>query len=196
MRTTIGLLATAALLVPVLGAGAQGDVPPSQGGQAALAEFHTLDRNGDGGISAAELQVLGRRKAADALFSLLDERGQGRIALADLSRRGNAALVSRFRSYDVNRDGVVTRNEFPNFVDPALFAALDRNHDGQLTLAELRPAFAGLNTVQVAAPPSPHPNTARPPKPSAQMGCWAPVVSRSNGAWLAMPPLLSTPCQP
>ncbi len=167
-------------------------VPPSAVERAALARFNTLDVNGDGEVSHSELAPLGRRRAADALFALLDLRGNGKIRLADVARRGNSALLARFRAYDAAHRGVVTRRDFPNFVDPALFAALDTNHDGRLSLAELRPEFAGSRAAAPAAPPSPAPHRTAPAQTA--MLCWVPIVN-AHGVW-GQGPGIYIPCRP
>lgn len=167
-------------------------IPPSPVERAALGRFNALDIDGDGRLSRAEFRPLGQRRAADALFALLDPRGDGKIRLADVARRGNPALLARFRAYDVAHRGIVTRRDFPNFVDPALFAALDTNHDGRLSLAELRPEFAGSR----ATPPTPPPAPAErhPASPPSAMLCWVPIVN-SHGVW-GQGPGIFIPCRP
>jgi Ca2+-binding EF-hand superfamily protein len=178
MRVFAGL----ALLLAVCAAvPAQAEIQPSTSSRMFLARFNRLDTDNDGAISPDELRVLGNRRAADALFALLALRGDGRIRLSDVARRGNAALLSRLSAYDVDHDGVVLRREFPNYFDPPLAAALDRDGDLRLSRHELRPAFA--------AAPSARPAPQAGPRPAAAASlplCWVPVVG-GHGSRLQMP---------
>jgi hypothetical protein len=152
-------------------------IPPSESGRAALARFQSLDSNHDGGVAWTELDARGHAYAADSLFLLLDADGDGRLSLKEVEGKGGGGRVARFDAYDVDKNGTVTRREFPAFADRLLFEALDRDRDRRLSLAELRPAFAGshvrrepepFSSPQLAAPP--------PPRPSP---CWIP----SARAW-------------
>jgi hypothetical protein len=176
------LIPLACLVLAAAFGPARAAMPPSPVERAALARFNRLD--GDGGLSRRELARLGSVHAADQLFALLDPQGDGRITLASIAQRGNAALLARFRAYDADKRGVVTRRDFPNYVDPALFAALDTNHDGRLSLAELRPEFAGSHARENPPPPPPPPE--RHPAPRPGRPCWTPVVNGS-GFWLQIP---------
>ncbi|MDA8230660.1 MAG: hypothetical protein M0006_04920 [Magnetospirillum sp.] len=191
------LLGAAALAAPLaataMASEARADLPPSREGRAVLARFNALDSDLDGGISAKELRVLGKTGSADALFALL-AGPDGRISVKQAARRGNPALVARLEAYDVNKDGYVTRREFPNTVDPALFAALDTNRDGRLSLAELRPAFAGSH----ASRPAPIPvRVAKKPAPRPQPWCWVPgpgVAPWLGGRhWFLQVPVVQSP---
>jgi EF hand len=177
--------------VLALAGSARADLAGSPGGRAALARFNTLDRDHDGGVSRAELQALGPRRAADALFALLDARGDGRIRVADMGRLYGGAVRARFSAYDARHSGVVTRLYFPNFLDPALFAALDRNHDGRLSLDEVRPAFVGSRAQAVVTPSAP----ARHRVAAAALPlCWVPVINK-DGPWLQMPVMAGGLCR-
>lgn len=190
MAHRIMLAVVAALVLP---AAAHAQVAPSQRGRAALASFNQLDRDGDGGLTLAELRARGKEKAADLLFALLDADGDGRISVKELGAV-NGALLARFDAYDVNKDGFVTRREFPNYVDPLLVAALDRNRDGRLSLAELRPAFAGSRTA-AAQPVAAHkPARTKPADHTGQPTCWITGFGRHH-QWTFEAPVTSQPCR-
>jgi Ca2+-binding EF-hand superfamily protein len=63
----------------------------------------------------------------------------------DKKQHKKDVLQTEFNRYDTNRDGVLTRNEFP--VDLALFDRADRNRDGRLTRKEARKAMTKENAV-------------------------------------------------
>jgi len=184
MRTAIILTLIAIGLVPA----ALADIPASERGRIALASFNTIDSNGDGGLSLAELRALGPKGGA-ALFDLLDTGTAGRLWLTDFAHRRNPALLARLKAEDPKGRGYVERAQFVDKrVDPVLFAALDRDGDGRLSMAELRPTFAGLR----APPPAP-PSGRQAWEPEAEPLpiCWVPVISRSRGAFVAMPVIVS-----
>lgn len=172
-----------------LPATALAQMAPNQSGRAALVSFKSLDRDGDHGLTYGELRARGREKGSQALFALLDGDGDGRLSLKELGRSGEA--LGRFQAYDVNKDGFVARNEFPNFVDPLLVNALDRDGDRRLDLGEMRPAFAGNRAVPVgqdqAAP--------RKSKAKAKAGayCWIPGFG--DDKWMMEAPVLWTRCR-
>jgi Ca2+-binding EF-hand superfamily protein len=187
MRSVIGLAVVAALTLP---ATAHARLEPSTGGRAALAAFNRLDHDGDRGLTRGELLSMGRQKGADALFAMLDANGDGRIAIREFGA-ANGALLARFDAYDANRDGFVTRREFPNFVDPRLVAALDRNGDGRLSLAEIRPAFAGAR--ERVAPPVEVRKARVPVTPRPQPYCW--VTGFGRDRWTLEAPVTSSACR-
>jgi Ca2+-binding EF-hand superfamily protein len=165
------------LLAPalLLAAPGQAKIPPSDLGRAALGRFQSLDSNHDGRLSWDELNGRGRAYGADTLFVLLDANGDGRLDLKEIQGKGDeaGARVARFDAYDVNKDGYVTRQEFPAFVDRRLFDALDANHDGAVSLAELRPAFAAPPR-HAAPPPVREARHHHPPAKAGQPVCWIP----------------------
>jgi Ca2+-binding EF-hand superfamily protein len=196
MALRISLAIVAALVLP---SQALAKIEPSVGGRAALATFNRLDRNRDGGITVAELNRLGKEKAADTLFQLLDVNGNGKIPIKELSANNNA-LMARLDAYDVNKDGYVTRREFPNWVDPLLVAALDRNHDGMLSLSELRPAFAGAHVTQPAPQPQVRQAAAKKAEPNNLPYCWVPRFRHGDSdekhhRWLLQGPVVWSSCR-
>ena len=177
----------AALLVP---AAALAHLPPSKGGRAALAAFNGLDRDGDRAVTLAELRARGREKGAEMLFIMLDADGDGRLEIAELGA-ASGALLARFDAYDADKNGVVTQREFPNFVDPVLVEALDRDRDGRLALSEVRPSFAGAQarTVPAAQP--------RPARPAAQPApqAWCYVTGVGDDKWIIEAPVMWDACR-
>lgn len=162
------LLAAIALPVPLAA-----QLPPSQQGRAALARFQDFDRNGDRALDRTELQARGRAKGAGTLFALLDADGDGRLSVKEVEGSGGGGRLGRFEAYDADKDGFVTAREFPNFPDPLLMAALDRDGDGRLALGELRPAFAGFRPR--VATVEPEPDKARRAEPG-RTWCWVPAI--------------------
>lgn len=187
MAHRIMLAVVVALVLP---ATATAQVAPSQRGRAALASFNHLDRDGDRALTLAELRLRGREKGADALFALMDGDGDGRLAVKELGAH-TGALLARFDAYDANKDGFVARREFPTFVDPLLLTALDRNRDRRVSLAEIRPALAGIRakTIPVAAQ--------RPERAKAQQQrqpyCWIPGFG--DGDWIIEAPVMWDRCR-
>lgn len=165
---------------------------PSPSGQNALATFNRLDRDGDRALAMGELRMRGREKAAEALFALLDADGDGRLSVTELGAAGGA-LLARFDAYDVNKDGFVTRREFPNFIDPLLVAALDRNHDHRLALAELRPGFAGARAQAAPASAARHLRAHAKPQPQPQAWCW--ITGFGSDRWTIEAPVAWGRCR-
>lgn len=181
MRSTI-LMVAAALTLPV-SAGAV--LAPSEPGRAAYARFKALDTDMDRAVSRAELLRQGRERAADTLFALLDGDGDGRLAVAEVEAAGGGARLARFQSYDVDRDGMVARREFPAFFDPLLFAALDGDGDGGLELRDVSPRFAGWRPAP-ARPDAAVPE--RPQRGEDRPVCWVPNFGDAD-RWLIEVPV-------
>lgn len=188
MAHRIMLAVVAALVLP---ATAAAQVAPSPRGRAALGSFNQLDRDGDRALSLAELRARGRDKGAEALFALMDGDGDGKLSAKELGAH-TGALLARFDAYDANKDGFVARREFPNFVDPLLVGALDRNRDGRLALAELRPAFAGARAATMPAAAR-KPARDKPPQAQRRPTCW--VTGFGDGDWIIEAPVLWDNCR-
>lgn len=183
MRASI-LLVAAALTLPAAALAAQA---PSESGRAAFARFKALDTDGDRVLGRAELARLGRERSADALFALLDADGDRRLSVKEVEAAGGPGLA-RFQAYDANRDGVVTRQEFPSFADPLLLAALDGDGDGGLELRDLRPEFAGWRP----AAPDQAPEAARPARDEPPPPCWVPNFGGGDD-WMIEVPVVVSP---
>ncbi|MGE5505810.1 MAG: EF-hand domain-containing protein [Actinomycetota bacterium] len=177
----------AALTLP---AGARDLIGPSNAGRSAMARFNALDRNHDGRLTWDELMSHGRQYGADSLFLLLDANGDGRLSAREVEGKGGGGRLARFDAYDVDHNGYVTRREFPAFVDRVLFDALDRDHDGGLSLAELRPGFAGsgVRTARADEVPAAKPQRAKP----APL-CWVPTPG--SGRIAMEVPVTGLPCR-
>ena len=72
--------------------------------------FDGLDANGDGVVSAEELNGASGGRAGPML-SRLDENGDGQVTRAEMS----AGAARMFKRMDANGDGVVTPDERPQF---------------------------------------------------------------------------------
>jgi Ca2+-binding EF-hand superfamily protein len=117
------------------------------------ADFKTLDTNGDGKLTKAEVQAAIVKRAAEAQamllqrqkqdFDKLDTNKDGRLTLAEyqagtkISAKENAADV-RMAQLDTNKDGSITAAEF-RAITLSQFDKLDKNKDGILQPSE-RPA--------------------------------------------------------
>lgn len=169
---------------------AQAQTGPSEGGRAAYGRFKALDRDGDRALSRAELLSRGHEHASQTLFQLLDRDGNGAIAFKEMEHRGEAGRLGRFEAYDLNKDGVVTRKEFPVRLDPYLVKALDADRDGTLALAEAAPRFAGTRP-RVAAEQAQRPRPT--PDPMPRTWCWVPAIG--DDGWGLEAPVLATRCR-
>ncbi|MBC7953449.1 MAG: EF-hand domain-containing protein [Rhodospirillaceae bacterium] len=188
MRIPASLFA-AVLALPVA---AHAQMGTSKPGMAAVATFKGFDRNGDGGLSRAELNARGKEKGSDALFVLMDGDGDGRLSLKEFTGAGSGPLLGRFDAYDVDKNGYIVRREFPNFVDPRLVAALDRNRDRRISLAEIRPAFGGSRVMTAKAEAEPARRKAAPP-PQRQSWCW--VTGFGDAQWIVEGPVTFDGCR-
>lgn len=163
-------------------------IGPSQGGRSAFARFKALDTDGDRALSRAELSARGGGKGASALFQMLDADGDGRLSLKEVEGAGGGARVSRFEAYDEDKSGYLTRAEFPAAIEARLFAALDRDGDRHLAMAEIRPSLGGWRGAEAkAAPVHPARRTEYPPPL-----CWVPNFGDAD-RWLIEMPVLAGP---
>lgn len=188
MRTSSCLVVMAALTLP---AAVYAHTGTSKSGMMAVATFKTFDRNGDAGLSRAEMNVRGREKGSDALFVMMDADGDGKLSLKEFTGAGSGPLLGRFDAYDVDKNGYVARREFPNFVDPRLVAALDRDRDGLVALAEIRPAFAGSRVVPVKAGPE----RRKAVKPQAERQSWCWITGFGSDQWTIEAPVTFDGCR-
>ncbi|KAB2638632.1 MAG: hypothetical protein DVB26_07820 [Verrucomicrobia bacterium] len=169
MKPTIALLAWAFLATGM-------SVKAQTGrsfGDGTLPEFlKPYDINNDGVLSAEERE--GARKgladrAKDALLAKWDTNGDGKLSPAELELARKAAFTEvtkirtdRFNAADTNADGFLSTYEITVMVlasavpAPGLFAFLDTNHDGKISLAEF-----------LAPCPTPPTPPAMPPMPPA-----------------------------
>lgn len=187
MRTLAGIL-MAAVALPVA---AHAQMGTSKSGMIAVAAFKGFDRNGDGGLSRTELNGRGKEKGSDVLFALLEADGDGKLSLKEFAGAGSGPLLGRFDAYDADKNGYITRREFPNFVDPRLVAALDRNHDAKVSLSETRPAFAGSRVMTAKA--EPERRKAAPAPARGQSWCW--VTGFGDDQWIVEGPASFDGCR-
>ena len=97
-------------------------------------DFETMDRDGDGQITQAELQAMGEAHFADA-----DTDNDGFLSAAELEAQAMARAAQHaarmMERMDANGDGKVTREEFMQGHD-AMFDAMDTNGDGVIDAEE------------------------------------------------------------
>lgn len=190
MRSSLALLVVS-LALP---ASTWAALPPSETGRAAFAAFKSLDADMDRTLDRREMLSRGHGPAMDALFVMLDSSGDGRISLEEMQGRGSGALISRLDAYDVNKDGYVTRQEFPNRFDPYLFTALDGNGDGRVQMADIRPSFAGWRADMPREPGRTETaQVRRETPPATRTWCWVPVVGADG--WQVEGPVVWGRCR-
>lgn len=148
MRTSLWLTAVAAALTGSLAHAADPAVAASASAPARgqmVERFKTLDTNGDGKLSRAEVQ------AAPGLagkFDDIDTNRDGEITPQELrayhqAHRGGAAAakggaLGPLSKLDANGDGYLSRDEVAGHPRLAAdFDQLDTDHDGRLSPAEL-----------------------------------------------------------
>lgn len=99
--------------------------------------FDMFDLSGDGVIDATEAQNMADTVAAQEANKTSEPRGTGQGAQKGGKGPGRLIHAAMTVPYnDANGDNMVTRAEFLA-ASVQLFAALDRNQDGALTLADM-----------------------------------------------------------
>lgn len=141
LSTAVPLSAALALLA-VAGC-ATSSAPPAQSfANGVDARFQLLDANGDGKVTRAEFNA----GFADRMFAIYNRGRDGVITKAEwdaVERANENRAESAFAALDANHDGKLTRAELSrgpqrNRIVNALFDRIDTNHDGVITLAEAR----------------------------------------------------------
>ena len=150
MKLTIALLASAFFAT---GMSVKAQTARSFG-DGTLPDFlKPYDINNDGVLSVEERESARKGlsdRAKDSLLAKWDINGDGKLSLVELELARKAALAEviklrtdRFNAADVDADGFLSATEFAAMVPanagviPAqLFASLDANSDGKLSLAE------------------------------------------------------------
>jgi Ca2+-binding EF-hand superfamily protein len=102
--------------------------------------FRALDANHDNRIGRAEWPAA----FPTAIFNVLDTNHDTFLTLEEIRRIGHdpeGQLENIFNALDTNHDQRISPAEWPG--DRTLFDRLDKNHDGFLTLAELRQGSSG-----------------------------------------------------
>ncbi|ERN41766.1 transaldolase [Rubidibacter lacunae KORDI 51-2] len=106
--------------------------------KATFDEMHASDRMASDKLSEG---ISGFSKALEALETLLEQR----LARLEGSSAISHAAEELFRTYDLDGDGSITREEWLG--TDIVFDALDKDHDGKITPEELR---AGLGAAYFA----------------------------------------------
>ena len=110
----------------------------------AAARFHSLDANHDGVLSKYEYDT-------DAAMAALDSDGNGRISAAELQEflgpeeQGAVSAADRIISSDLDKDGELSDDELRRSLQ-FRFQWLDKNRDGNVDMAEMK---AGLGVPMV-----------------------------------------------
>eukprot|EP00931_Biecheleriopsis_adriatica_P064109 TRINITY_DN38951_c0_g1_i1.p1 TRINITY_DN38951_c0_g1~~TRINITY_DN38951_c0_g1_i1.p1 ORF type:complete len:450 (+),score=94.54 TRINITY_DN38951_c0_g1_i1:59-1408(+) len=110
------------------------------GRQELWTHWHTIDFNGNGVVSYAEIE-----KWIDLYFPQLKHKG---------------AMMRAYRASDCNKDGFVTKTEFPMFLRNVIYFnklwnvydRMDANRDRRLTYSEFEQGFAALGLDSAANP--------------------------------------------
>ncbi len=140
MKTTYWI---AGVLVAGLGAGVVGMASAHQGGPGQIS-FETLDANGDGKLTQAELEA-----QKTARFTATDTNGDGMLSAAEMLAQGKARMGDRMAKRmeqrigkmierrDANGDGMLSISEMEAMPKgDQLFKRLDANGDGAITAEE------------------------------------------------------------
>lgn len=102
----------------------------------AAARFQSLDANQDGVLSKYEYD-------ADAALATLDTDGNGRISAAELQgilgseEQGAVSAADRIVSSDLDKDGELSDDELRRSLQ-FRFQWLDKNSDGNVDMAEMK----------------------------------------------------------
>jgi transaldolase len=103
--------------------------------KAAFDRMHAVDRMANEKLDEG---IKGFSKAIEALEKLLTER----LVVLQGASRANTAAQEMFKIFDLDGDGVITREEWAG--SDAVFEALDSNHDGAISPEEMA---AGLGAA-------------------------------------------------
>jgi Ca2+-binding EF-hand superfamily protein len=97
---------------------------------AAPAALKSLDRNADGRIDQTEMMPQGFGRGGEG------REGRGGGEPGETPATSPAELTSMLMAFDANKDGVLTRVELPERLQP-IFDRADTNKDGKLTVDEI-----------------------------------------------------------
>lgn len=99
-------------------------------------DFATLDTDGNGELTLAEMQAHGAARFEDA-----DTNGDGLLSKAELEARGSERAQQRaarmIKRLDANEDGQLSMEELTERRDPSrMFGRIDSDDSGTITQAE------------------------------------------------------------
>ncbi|MDH3229009.1 MAG: EF-hand domain-containing protein [Alphaproteobacteria bacterium] len=130
MKTQIFL---PAVIIGILATGAAYAASDDGDGNPRLNRFERLDEDGDGRIDRAEFANSG-----DVKFSSMDANGDGVMTMAELDEYERLQRITRrFKRMDADADGLVTGAEFAAARDK-MFEHLDKDADGFLTTDDMK----------------------------------------------------------
>jgi len=124
-------------------AGALGVALPSVAFADSDAMFQAMDANGDGKISPDE-----HATAAGRMFEQMDANGDGKVTVTEMAvshqkmtgrkpEKGDVTAVEKIKMMDTNGDNVLSVEEYAAG-SHYIFEAMDTDHDGYVTKAELK----------------------------------------------------------
>ncbi|MFT3914166.1 MAG: EF-hand domain-containing protein [Anaeromyxobacteraceae bacterium] len=116
--------------------------PPDSGGKVHGSMLDRMDANGDGKVTRAE-----HAAAAKAMFEAMDADKDGKVTAAEMeaghakatgqkAAKGELSAAEKLKTVDANGDGVLTAEEHAA-ASERMFDAMDTDHDGSLSKAEL-----------------------------------------------------------
>jgi len=143
MKTMILTLAIAAgMALPALQANAQDAGADAPLTDRMAPEFGTLDTDGDGALTLAEMAA-----AAAARFDAADTDGDGGLSVAEIAARADArrmdGLAAMIADNDANGDGILQADEMQRGGRDRMarmFDRLDADDDGAVSAAEFAAA--------------------------------------------------------
>jgi Ca2+-binding EF-hand superfamily protein len=130
-----------AVAMTMVGSVAKAQAPPAKP-NAAETEFKSMDKNGDGKISADE-----HAAGAKRMFDTMDANQDGQVSPAEMDAAheritgrkvapGDMSAADKIKVIDGNSDGVLAANEHAAG-SKKMFEEMDTNRDGFVTLGEL-----------------------------------------------------------
>ena len=151
MRTLLTRIAPLALSLGLFLPVALAEDPPKAPPPPDLGDltFHAMDKNGDGRVSEDE-----HAAASKTMFETMDTNKDGKVTAEEMTAAqpkvtghkasaGDMDSADKIKAIDADGDGVLSAKEHAGG-SRAMFAKMDRNHDGKLTRGEFNAGHAKL----------------------------------------------------